>query len=110
MIAAARRSAPANRRESPYGRAWFAHAAGRTTTYLGAQFHRLAARRRSKRAAVAVGHTILVVVYRLLSDNAVYRDLGLNYFDQRDRHHVTRRHVRRIQALGYEVSLSPANA
>lgn len=87
-----------------------AHAAGRTQTYLGAQFHRLAARRGAKRAAVAVGHTILIVAYRLLSDATGYRDLGPGYFDQRDREHVTRRLVRRIQALGYEVSLSPSAA
>ncbi len=88
-----------------------AHAAGRTQTYLGAQFHRLAARRGTKRAAVAVGHTILVVAYHLLADPAVrFRDLGPDYYDQRDRAHVTRRLVRRIEALGYQVVLSPASA
>lgn len=87
-----------------------AYAAGRTRTYLGAQFHRLAARRGGKRAAVAVGHTILVVAYHLLADATAYRDLGPDYYDQRDRQHVTRRLVRRIEALGYQVSLSPVGA
>jgi hypothetical protein len=87
-----------------------AYAAGRTRTYLGAQFHPLAARRGAKRAAVAVGHTILVVAYHLLTDATAYRDLGPDYYDQRDRQHVTRRLVRRIEALGYEVSLSPVSA
>ncbi len=88
-----------------------AHAAGRTQTYLGAQFHRLAARRGAKRAAVAVGHTILVVAYHLLADPATrFRDLGPTYDDQRDRARVTRRLVHRIEALGYQVALSPASA
>jgi transposase len=42
-------------------------------TYLSAQYHRLARRRGSKRAAVAVGHTILVIAYRLLKGGTTYR-------------------------------------
>ena len=86
-----------------------ARAAGRSKgTYLAAQYHRLAARRGTKRAAVAVGHTILLIVYRLLSDGDIYRDLGERYFDERDRHAVERRLVARLGGLGYKVSLDPA--
>ena len=86
-----------------------ARAAGRSKgTYLAAQYHRLAARRGTKRAAVAVGHTILLIVYRLLSEGDVYRDLGERYFDERDRHAVERRLVARLEGLGYKVSLDPA--
>src|SRR5215208_1240071 len=82
-----------------------ARAAGRSKrTYLAAQYHRLAARRGTKRAAVAVGHTILLIVYRLLSESDVYRDLGDRYFDDRDRHAVERRLVARLVGLGYKVS------
>src|SRR5215218_4779966 len=77
-------------------------------TYLAAQYHRLAARRGTKRAAVAVGHTILLIVYRLLSEGDIYRDLGERYFDERDRHAVERRLVARLVGLGYKVSLDPA--
>lgn len=88
-----------------------AHAAGRTQgTYLASQYRRLAARRGSKRAAVAVGHTILVVVYHLLRDGTEYEDLGASYFDERDRVAVERRLVRRLEQLGYRVSLEQAQA
>ena len=86
-----------------------AQAAGHTkATYLSAQFHRLAARRGRKRAAVAVAHSILVIVYHLLSRGTTYQDLGATYFDQRDRWAVERRAVRRLEALGYKVTLDPA--
>src|SRR6266542_3753784 len=74
-------------------------------SYLRAQYHRLAARRGKKKALVAVGHTILVIAYRLLTDQTEYRDLGSLYFDQRDEQRVTRRLVHRLEALGYTVNL-----
>jgi len=85
-----------------------ARAAGRGRTYLGAQYHRIAARRGAKRAAVTVAHSILVIVYHMLSDRCDYHDLGGNYFDERHREQVSRRLTRRLEALGYSVSLSPA--
>src|SRR5919202_1519599 len=86
-----------------------AHAAGHTKdTYLAAQYHRLAHRRGKKRAAVAVGHTILVIVYHLLQRETTYEELGGRYFDERDRQAVQRRLVNRLKALGYEVTLQPA--
>ncbi len=63
-----------------------------------------------KRALVAFGHTILVIAYYLLTRQADYQDLGAHYFDQRDPHAVERRLVRRLEALGYTVSLNPAAA
>jgi transposase len=79
-----------------------AHAAGRTkNTYLCAQYRRLASRRGKKRAAVAVGHTILVIAYRLLQRSCGYEELGGDYFDKRDRQGVERRLVRRLEGLGY---------
>jgi transposase len=88
-----------------------AQAAGRSKrTYLGAQFRRLAARRGKKKAAVAVGHTILVIVYHLLTEGTVYQELGPQYFDERDRQRVERRLVHRLEALGYTVALEPAAA
>jgi transposase len=85
-----------------------AQAAGRTKrSYLGAQYRRLAARRGAKRAAVAVGHSILGIVYHLLTRETVYEDLGVHYFDTRQRRTVERRLVRRLEALGYKVALEP---
>ena len=84
-----------------------AKAAARTKTYLGALYQRLAARRGAKRAAVAVAHAILVIAYHLLSRNQIFRELGSNYFDKRQRLAVQRRLVRRLEALGLEVSIQP---
>ena len=109
---AGKRRSGKTRKGSPWLRSALieaARAAGRSKgTYLAAQYHRLAARRGTKRAAVAVGHTILLIVYRLLSDGDVYHDLGERYFDERDRHAVERRLVARLEGLGYTVSLNPA--
>jgi transposase len=109
---AGKRRSGKTRKGSPWLRSTLieaARAAGRSKgTYLAAQYHRLAARRGTKRAAVAVGHTILVIAYRLLSEGDVYRDLGDRYFDERDRHTVERRLVARLEGLGYTVSLAPA--
>jgi transposase len=79
-------------------------------TYLSAHYHRLAKRRGSKRAAVAVGHTILVITYHLLKNGTTYTDLGGDYFDQRDRQAVERGLIRRLEGLGYKVSLDPIAA
>jgi transposase len=88
-----------------------AQAASRTRgTYLAAQYRRLAARRGRKRALVAVGHTILVMAYHLLTRQLCYQELGVHYCDERERQAVERRLVRRLQALGYQVSLEPAAA
>ena len=54
-----------------------------------------------------MAHTILVIAYHLLKDGRDYDDLGGNYFDERDRQFVERRLVRRLEALGYDVALTP---
>jgi transposase len=108
---AGKRRSGKTRQGSPWLRAILieaAHAAGRTKdTYLGALYRRLLARKGKKRAAVAVARRILVIVYHILRDHEPYHDLGASYFDQRDRQAVERRLVRRLEALGYDVSLQP---
>jgi transposase len=85
-----------------------AHAAGKSkNTYLGAQYRRLASRIGSKKAAVAVGHSILVIIYHLLRDHSGYHDLGGNYFDERDRQVIQKQLIRRLERLGYQVELQP---
>ena len=111
---AGKRQSGKTRKGSPWLRALLvqaAHAAARTKgTCLAAQYRRLAARRGKSRAAVAVGHTILVVAFHLLRDGTTYRDLGPTYFDQLDRQHVERRLVHRLHDLGYRVTLEPIAA
>ncbi len=86
-----------------------AQAASHTkATYLAAQFHRLAARRGRKKAVIAVAHSILVIAYHLLARGTTYRDLGVHYFEERDRRAVERRAVRRLEGLGFKVILEPA--
>jgi len=85
-----------------------AHAAARKKgSYPAAQYRRLAARRGKKRAAVAVGHTLLRMAYYILSRATTYQELGGNYFDERDRAGVERRLVQRLEQLGYTVTLAP---
>jgi transposase len=87
-----------------------AHAAAHSkNTYLGAQFRRLAARRGKKRAAVAVGHSILVIVYNMIKHGTTYSDLGGSYLDLRNQQAVERRLVNRLKALGYKVTLEPTH-
>ena len=60
---------------------------------------------------MAVGHTILVIAYHLLKHSRSYEELGGEYFDKRDRQGVEeRRLVRRLEGLGYKVSLDPVAA
>ena len=106
---AGKRKSGRTRRGSPWLRSGLveaAQAAGRTKeTYLGAQYRRLAARRGKKRAAIAVAHTILVIVYHLLRDGTTYNELGANYYDERDRESIKRRAIQRLEALGYQVTV-----
>jgi transposase len=76
-------------------------------TYLSAQYHRLAGRRGKKRALVAVGHTILVMIYHMLNQGTAYAELGADYFDRFDTNRLTRSLVRRLERLGHEVVLKP---
>lgn len=108
---AGKRRSGRTRKGSPWLRAGLvdaAHAAARTQTYLAAQYRRLAARRGSKRAAVAVAHSLIVIAYHVFRDQRTYCDLGPNWFDQVDRDHVRRRLVKRLEALGYQVSVAAA--
>lgn len=88
-----------------------AHGAAHTKEkYFQAQYRRLAARRGKQRAAVAVGHSLLVTGYYLITRQESYQDLGANYFDERDREAVKRRAVRRLEKLGFQVQLQPVAA
>ena len=100
-----------------HGNAYLARALGEaaigashTNTFLGERYRRIARRRGQKKAVVAVGRSILVIVWHLLSDDqAHFEDLGPGFYDTRggaDR--ARRNHVRHLEALGYKVILEPA--
>jgi transposase len=78
--------------------------------YFGAQFRRIARRRGPKRAAIAVAHSLLTVIYHVLSRGVFYEDLGADYFDRRRPEQHARYHLRRLAELGYSVTLEPIEA
>jgi transposase len=79
-------------------------------SYLSAQFWRLARRIGKKKAAMAVGHSILVIAWHLLTNDCDYADLGGDYFVRRDADRARQRAVTQLQALGYQVTLQPLAA
>ena len=83
--------------------------AGHTDTFLGERYRRLARRRGKKRAIVAIGRSILVIVWSLLSDEeAQFVDLGPDYYASRANPELkVRQHVRELLAFGHTVTLNP---
>ena len=79
-------------------------------TYLQAQFWRLARRIGKKKAAVAVGHSILVIAWHLLTNACDYADLGGDFFVKRDADRARQQAVSRLEALGFTVTLEPVAA
>ena len=77
-------------------------------TYLSSQYRRLAGRRGKKRAIVAVGHTLLVIIYHMLRNDLDYRELGNDYLDKLQPRRLTTYLVRRLESLGHKVTLAPA--
>ena len=86
-----------------------AASAGRTDTFLGERYRRLARRRGKRKALVAVARSILVIIFHLLADpEARFHDLGPDFYDNRvSRERKIRNHVRQLQALGLTVTLTP---
>jgi transposase len=87
-----------------------AAAAAKTGTFLGERYRRIARRRGAKKANVAIGRSILVIIWHLLSDpEARYTDLGAGFYAARiDPERRRRNHVRQLEALGYTVILERA--
>jgi transposase len=80
-------------------------------TYLAAQFQRLRVRRGAKCAAVAVAHSLVIVIYHLLADpDAPFTELGGDYFLNKHKEHEQRRAVKLLETLGFEVALTPLPA
>jgi len=87
-----------------HGSVQAAHGAARMkNTFLAAQYQRLARRRGSKRAVLAVAHSILVIAYHLLERQEEYRELGGDYFDRQRPEATAKRLTHRLERLGYRV-------
>ena len=77
-------------------------------TYPSAQYRRLATRRGSKRAIIALAHSLIVTIFHMIKRGTRYADLGGNYFDTRAHHYTVNSAVRRVERLGYKVTLEAA--
>jgi transposase len=75
--------------------------------YLSALYRRLAVRRGSKRATIAVAHKLLVISYYILRDGTCYSDLGADYFDRLNPEGLRRRLTKRLEGLGFKVTVEP---
>jgi transposase len=85
-----------------------AWAASRTkNSYLASQYRRWAGRRGKKRALIAVGHSLLVILYDMLKAGTSYADLGCDFFDRLEPERLTRYYVKRLEHLGHRVTLEP---
>ncbi len=84
--------------------------ASKTNTFLGARYRRIARRRGKNTAIVAVGRSLLVIIWHLLADpDVVYHELGADHYDRHVNTATKRRnHIRQLEALGYKVTLEPA--
>jgi hypothetical protein len=84
--------------------------ASRTRTFLGERYRRIARRRGAKRAIVAVGRSVLTIIWHLLSDpEATFNDLGVDFYDTRiNPQRRARSHVNALQALGFTVTIEPS--
>ena len=83
-----------------------AWAASKTkNTYLSAKYYSLVGRRGKKRALIAVGHKILIMVYYILKTGMPYKELGKDYLSRRREDKIVKGHLKRLKDLGYEVSI-----
>jgi hypothetical protein len=71
------------------------------SSFFYAQFQRISARRGSKRAYVAVAHSMLVAIYHVLKDGVVFKDLGAGYYNQFNRERKINTYLKKLKALGW---------
>ena len=88
-----------------------AHAAIKVKdSFFSAQFARISAHRGSKRAYVAVAHSMLIAIYHVLSTGEIFKDLGSNYYNQVNKERKANSMVKKLKALGFEVTIAAATA
>lgn len=78
-------------------------------SYFREKYHRLASRRGKKRAAVAIGHKILVAAYHIIKEKTKYRELGADYLDQKQKGQLKKYWTKKLEKLGFQVNLSEAD-
>jgi transposase len=75
---------------------------------LQTRYHRVKRQRGHKKAVVAVGHQILEIAYYVMRDGVSYQELGADYFDRRHHERAVRRHVKQLEAMGFQVTIEKA--
>ena len=75
---------------------------------LQVRYHRVKRHRGHKKAVVAVGHQMLEIAYYVMRDGVSYQELGADYLDRRHTERAARRHVRQLEALGFQVTITTA--
>lgn len=85
-----------------------AHGAARKKdSYLASQYAHLRSRCGDNKATIAVAHSILVIIYHMLTKHQPYHDLGATYLDSRKAEWLQRSLVNRLERLGFDVTLTP---
>ncbi|MBM6619201.1 IS110 family transposase [Bacillus suaedaesalsae] len=87
-----------------------AHSVSGSKNYLGALYRRTASRKGRKRAGIVVAHAILRISYYLLTRKEMYVDLGEDYFDKKRQQSIVRHSLRRLESLGYTVTIEEPEA
>ncbi|WP_102345945.1 IS110 family transposase [Bacillus sp. Marseille-P3661] len=87
-----------------------AHSVRGSKNYLGALYRRTASRKGKKRAGIVVAHAMLRIAYYLLTRKEIYVDLGEDYFDKQRQQSIVRHSLRRLESLGYSVTLQEPEA
>ena len=75
-------------------------------SYFYAQFMRISAHRGSKRAYVAVAHSMLIAIYHILKDGVVFKDLGAEYYNKFNKERKIKAYLKKLKALGWEASVA----
>ena len=85
-------------------------AARKKDSFLRARFNRLSFRIGRNKAIVATARHILIIVYHLLASDQQYKDLGPNFYDKRNKQRSIKRHIQRLEQLGFTVVLNPTTS
>lgn len=75
-------------------------------TYLGKKFRALAARKGKKRAVIAIGRKALVIAYHVLKKKVSFYDLGVDFLDNLEPERKAHYHTKRLEELGYAVTVT----
>lgn len=74
-------------------------------TYFYAQYNRISSRRGKNRAAIAIAHAMLTIIYNILKNNLPYYELGSDFFEQQRKNQIVQKSIKRLKDLGYSITV-----